>query len=93
MARKLVSMFPESDVDQELSAHIRSARKALQKAADLCSYMQRQEDVDRGSVRRTQRDIQAVIQRISSIRSTVRGYDMSDPDLQDDSVTAGRDKK
>jgi len=93
MVRKLVSMFPESDVDQELSAHIRSARKSLLKAADLCLHMQRREGVDRGPVRRTQRDIQAAIQRISSIRSTVRGYDISDPDLQDDSATVGRDKK
>ena len=93
MSRKLVSMFPESDVDRELSSHIRSARKALQKAADLCLHMQRREGVDRGSVRRTQRDIQVALQGISSIRSTIRGYDMSDPDLQNDSVSVGRDKE
>jgi len=92
MARRLVSLFPNSDVDKELSSHIRNARKSLQKAVDLCSSIQRQEGMDKIAVRRTQRDIQAAIQTISSIRSTVRGYDMSDPDLQDSSV-ARKDKE
>ena len=92
MARRLVSMFPDSDADKELSSHIRDARKALQKAADLCLYMQRKGELDRSSARRTQRDIKAAIQTISSIRSTVHGYDMTDPDLQDSGV-AGKDKE